>query len=141
MPFRRGTDGSEDDLPEYIRRAFGHDRTWMVDGLCHPTRRPSHMTSHTWALIRGERREIDGAVWNGDNCEATALRICEQCPAQWLCTRWAILVDERTGTWGLAFTDLRWLKKQPDAENIVDVARVNDVPVQVAVRMVRAHRV
>lgn len=137
----RGTDGTEDDLPTYIRRAFGKDRTWMVEGSCHPRNRPSEITEMAWKVPYGETRIVDGVKYEGERMERIALPICANCPQQWLCTRWAIEVDERTGTWGVGYGQLRWLKKQPDALNIIDTARVNLVTVQRAVQKVRELRV
>lgn len=141
MPNVRGTDGTEDDLPTYIRKAFGRDRSWMYEGLCHVSQRPPGTPALAWVIPAGEHRVIDGVEHNGDVMQAIALPICDKCPQQWLCTRWAVDVDERTGTWGIAYKQLVWLKKQPDATTIVDAARVNAIPIQYAVKKVRDYRV
>lgn len=133
----RSTDGTEDDLPTYIRKAFGHSRVWMDDAACHPLIRDPELSHMTWMVPFGETRVVDGVRYSGEMMESIALPICHECPQQWLCTRWAIEVDERTGTWGLPFKQLLWLKKQPDALSIVDTARVHNIPIQKAVRIVR----
>lgn len=133
----RSTDGTEDDLPTYIRKAFGHDRSWMREGLCHPLNRDPRLPHMTWMVPWGEVRIVDGVRYEGAEMESLALPICAQCPQQWLCARWAIEVDERTGTWGIPFKLLQWLKRQPDNLTIVDNARVHQVTVQRAVQLVR----
>lgn len=141
MPFQRTTDGTEDDLPTYIRRAFGHDRSWMAEGSCAPHLRPRSTSHATWAVAHGETRLIDGVTYNGAVEEARALLVCMECPQQWLCGRWAVEVEEDAGTWAMPLRLLRWLKRQPDATSVIDHARVNDVPVQIAVSLVYEVRV
>lgn len=133
----RSTDGTEDDLPTYIRKAFGHDRTWMQDAACHPLIRDPELPHMTWMVPSGEVRIVGGVRYAGEEMEALALPICHECSQQWLCARWAVEVDERTGTWSIPFKQLQWLKKQEDALSIVDTARVHNVPVQRAVQIVR----
>lgn len=141
MPQTRSTDGTEDDLPTYIRKAFGHDRTWMSDGACHPSHRDPEVPQMAWKVPAGETRVVDGVKYVGEIMEKVALRVCDHCPQQWLCTRWAVDVDERTGTWGVSYKNLVWLKKQTDNVQIIDTARIHNIPIQQALKIVRELRV
>lgn len=63
--------------------------------------------------------------------------ICRTCPQQWLCTRHAVETDVRTGTWGVPYEDINWLKNRKDGLNIIDHARANEITVEHAVALVR----
>lgn len=139
MPQARGTDGTVDDLPVYIRAAFGHDRSWMAEGLCHPRNKPK-VNAVAWKISRGETRIVDGQRYIGERCEAQVMPVCRECPQQWLCARYAIETDVRTGTWAVPFDYIRWLKFQPDALSIIDHARVNEVTVENAIRVIQGLR-
>lgn len=113
----------------------------MDRGSCRPDRRPDGTSYVTWVVTHGETRRIDGQTYDGATQEAKALRVCRDCPQQWLCGRWAVEVEEDAGTWAMPLKMLRWLRRQPDAESIIDHARVNDIAVQDAVELVHDVRV
>lgn len=94
-----------------------------------------------WAVPKGETRVVDFIRYVGEDMERIAVPICHSCAQQWLCARWAIEVDERTGTWAMPYERLKWLKRQTDALAIIDSARVNEIPVDTAVQVIRRHRV
>lgn len=128
-------DGSTDDFPVYVKAAFGHDRSWMVEGLCHPTKKPAD--PHIWVISGEEKSWHQGKLYRGSVCETEAMIICRTCPQQWLCTRHAVETDVRTGTWGVPYEDINWLKNRKDGLNIIDHARANEITVEHAVALVR----
>lgn len=99
------------------------------------------MPAVAWLVPYGETLVVDGRRYTGALMEARAMSFCRACPQQWSCTRWAIEVDEPTGTWGIPFSLLRWLKKQPDALLIVDSAAASHSTVEHHVLGIKAHRV
>lgn len=112
----------------------------MTLGLCHPRNKPE-VSAVAWKISRGETRIVDGHRYVGETCEWHVMPICRVCPQQWLCARYAVETDVRTGTWGVPYDDIRWLKKQPDAVSIIDHARVQSITIETAIRAVRAVRV
>lgn len=128
-------DGSTDDFPVYVKAAFGHDRSWMVEGLCHPS---NNTTDPMFWIISGEEKvKRDGHIYRGSTCEAAAMELCRRCPQQWLCARYAVETDVRTCTWGVPYEDIQWLKNRKDGLNIIDHARANEITVEKAVHLVR----
>lgn len=113
----------------------------MAQGLCAPEHRPKDVPSIAWVIPAGETLVVQGHRYTGTVMEAKALPLCRICPQQWSCTRWAIEVDEPTGTWGIAYSLLKWLKKQPDSLMIVDSAAARHATVETHVLGVKSHRV
>ena len=140
MPFVRSYAGTDEDWPAYVLRARGRDRSWMSQGSCSPENRSWSVGKMTWMVPRGETRVVDGVKYVGDEQERIALKICGTCPMQWQCARWAVEVQEASGTWAMPLNSLRWMLKQDDALLIVDNARVNEIPVARAVEVVRGYR-
>lgn len=95
----------------------------------------------SWKISRGEIRVVDGHRYVGETCEQHVMPICRVCPQQWLCTRYAVETDVRTGTWGITYEQISWLKKQTDALSIIDHAKVRGRTVEEAVRIARTVRV
>lgn len=141
MPFVRGFGGTEEDFPLYVRRARDRDRSWMLQGLCAPHNRPRDVPHVAWVVPYGETLQVNGHRYHGAVMESKAMPLCRVCPQQWSCTRWAIEVDEPTGTWGIPYKLLHWLKRQPDSLMIVDTAAASSTPVEVHVLSVKSRRV
>lgn len=127
-------DGSTDDFPVYIKAAFGHDRSWMKEGLCHPTNKPDDPMY--WIVSGEEKIWRNGKLYKGGLCEAQAMSVCRRCPQQWLCARYAVETGVSTGTWGVPYEDIKWLIKRKDGLNIIDHARANEITVEHAVQLV-----
>jgi hypothetical protein len=81
--------------------------------------------------------EIDGVTVRVAQLIAAALTICRTCPVQYDCVAWAVYVDEKGGTWGLAGDDMEYLKRRPDAVEFITRAQRRNTPIQVAVRRAR----
>lgn len=94
-----------------------------------------------WLVPYGETLAVDGRKYNGAVMEGKAMPLCRVCPQQWNCARWAIEVDEPIGTWGIPYSLLRWLKKQPDSLMIVDSAAAQHVTVEAHVLTIKARRI
>lgn len=90
-----------------------------------------------WIVSGDERTWHEGSYYRGESCEGEAMTYCRVCPQQWLCARYAVETDVRTGTWGVPLRDISWLKKRKDGLNIIDHARVNEVTVEQAVMLVK----
>lgn len=107
----------------------------MKKGLCHPSNKPDDPM--VWIISGDERTWHNGVYYKGEHCERAAMEVCRICPQQWLCSRYAVETDVRTGTWGVPLRDINWLKKRKDGLSIIDHARVNEITVEQAVHLVR----
>ena len=123
-------------LPKYMSRATGAavQGDWSEHGKCKPHTEVD-LPRFAWLVVKSDpptqghkaQRWID-----------LARTICESCPAQYDCVAFAIQVDERYGTWGLAQDELSWLKKQEFRHGLIEAAR--EVGVSVHQAVVRARR-
>lgn len=109
------------------------ERTWMPHGLC----RSGKLPSTAWRC--GESGTI--LIGNRDvQCaEVTklAVMICQTCPVQWSCVRFAIDTEAEWGTYGVRVRYLKWVKedlKYWDAMMIVEDAEASGTPVEIAFR-------
>jgi hypothetical protein len=79
-------------------------------------------------------RRYDGI--SGAELVKYALIVCSGCPVQYDCAHYAIEAMMIAGTWSCPITQLRWLQKQSDAFDLVEMARDAHLPMQnVAVRV------
>jgi len=69
-----------------------------------------------------------------------AQMICFSCPAQYDCLAFAIEGKMIAGTWAVGVKTLRWLQTQPDALDLVEMARSNGFPVQEIASEIMAER-
>lgn len=70
-----------------------------------------------------------------------AVMVCQTCPVQYDCTRYAVEYAEAAGTWGCRRRHLEWLFKRSDAMLIIGAAEAEAVPVEQYVAAVRVqHR-
>lgn len=65
-----------------------------------------------------------------------AVMICQTCPVQWSCTRFAVDTQAEWATYGCRMRHLRWLQELLywDAMLILDDAELSGTPVEIAVR-------
>lgn len=127
MPRTAGyTDGATP--PSYVTRAYHFDVTWQKQALCLGHNKPGSPFQHAWTT------DSDPTLIE------VALTFCQMCPVQWDCTTWALDVEERTGTWGISYDDLLWLRKRRFPYRLIEEARGRGEAVQVAVSA-RRHRV
>lgn len=137
MPAKCGTkSGLIEDLPGYIRVALGLDLEWKVKGLC---RYDNGATNIAWRVAPSDRIAVGGAKYVGAELIAYAEAVCELCPAQWACARYAIETEQQFGTWAMSMESLSWLRSSGGVDPLVliDHADSEDVPVQVAVSRLR----
>jgi hypothetical protein len=106
-----------------------------------PCRTHELRKTHAWTISESDTVIVGDERIPGANVVAAALLVCGSCSEQYHCALWAIEVDELVGTWAMPIADLRWLKARIGSEGVIHMARVERVPVQVAVRKARAGRV
>lgn len=133
MPAPHSLDGGTDHLPRHMRCAQGQNLDWKSGAKC---RNAAGVPMMAWHVDRKDSKtKLMGrpaTAWI-----ALALAICETCPVQWDCARFALAVGEKWHTWGMDVDDLRWLSTQREADRVVSMAEEHGVPVQVAVRRYR----
>jgi len=124
-------------MPRYIRVIQDVDQEWMVQGYC---RHDDGKTNVAWSVRPGETVSLGGSSkYLGSELIAYAEAVCEMCPVQWQCARFAIQTEVGVGTWGMGFELLKWLREsEHEPLAAVDAADAEDVPVQVAIRRLRA---
>lgn len=98
----------------------------MSKGTCYKwgSDRPGRATP--WQVAPGRR--YNGI--SGSELVKYALILCSNCPAQYDCATFAVKATMIAGTWSVPITQLRWLQNQPDALDMIEQAREDDVPVQ-----------
>lgn len=103
---------------------------WMVYGSC----RTGKLPMEAWQC--GEDGEIEIAGRSVKCAEVTklAVMICQSCPVQWSCARFAIETEAEWATYGCRRRHMRWLQEMPywDAMLIINDAEKNGTPVEVA---------
>lgn len=122
----RNTDGSIEDLGVLICAAYGLNTDWMKKGSCYGwgSNRPGHPTP--WQVAPGKK--YDGL--SGAELVKYALIICSGCPSQYDCAKFAVDAQMIAGTWSCPITQLRWLQKQDDAHDLIEMARESGTPMQ-----------
>lgn len=136
MAKARNTDGNIDDLGVLITAALGLDREWMRRGTCYGwgSQRPSQPTP--WQVSPGQN--VNGI--SGAEMVRYAQIICYACPAQYDCLSYAVEGMMLAGTWAVRAKTLHWMQSQPDALDLVAMARANKIPVQDIASTVMAQR-
>lgn len=135
-----GTDGTLDDLGVLITAGMFLDRDWMSRGKCRQwvykddPEKLIHRPSPWHVANKGV--EVAGEMVSGQELVKVALLICFSCPVQWDCARYAVEGQMKGGTWSMRITALRDLQNAgPEvAFALIDRARAEGVPMQVAVR-------
>jgi hypothetical protein len=132
----KNTDGTIDELGVLITAAYGLDTSWMQKGSCFGwgSQRPEQPTP--WQVAPG--RTYNGL--SGNELVRYALLLCASCDAQYDCATYAVQATMIAGTWSMPITQLRWLQSQDDALDLIDLARDNEMPVQVVASQVLAAR-
>lgn len=130
------------DLSAYVDSiAFLNDE-WRKLSAC---RGASTEIVRMFTCTEDETFEFAGRRFTGLDAQTYLVEAyCQTCPVQWECARHAIVVEEgqrTTGAWAMTKRDRGWLARQPDGLSIIDAAKVDDVPVHVAVASARAERV
>lgn len=122
-----------------IRAAFGLDMDWMEHGRCRSWRTElGDVKKSPWLETAKKPRDESGV--SGAEIIKAALMICSSCPVQHDCASYALEGLITAGTWSMDIGDLRWLQKQPDGQSILDLAHVQNRPVQDVVVQVRTIR-
>lgn len=136
-------DGDLDDLGVLITRAYGVDRDWWSDAACRSwsatARVPSPWQFDPKQTVIVSLSDGSQSVLRGGEMIKLALMICETCPAQYQCARYAIDAGMLAGTWAMKIVDLKkLLELEPkEAVAVVDAAEQEGMPVQVYVRIWR----
>lgn len=122
----RNTDGAIEDLGVLITAAYGLDRSWMEQGACYKwgSNRPGQPTP--WQVAPG--RKYNGI--SGSELVRYALMVCFACPAQYDCAQYAVDGQMTAGTWSMPITQLRWLQTQEHPNELIEMARDGEVPMQ-----------
>lgn len=127
IPKPKNTDGAIEDLGVLITASYDLDTTWMKRGSCYNwgSKREGHPTP--WQVAPGKR--YHGV--SGSELVKYALLICNTCPAQYDCAKYAVKGMMIAGTWAVPVTQLRWLQGREGSLDLIDMAQINEVPVQV----------
>lgn len=120
----------------HIAAAIGVDRSWMEGALC---KGQDEIPPFSWRVNRNQWVMIGGKRVKGEKFVEVALMLCDACPAQWDCARFAIKTDAQSCTWGAPLEEIRWLMTQPEPLAAIDMAEEAGVSVQVAIRTIREH--
>lgn len=118
-----------------MRAAQGQRLDWKEQARC---RDNPDVPKFAWTVVEGDT----GPLLLGRKPEAwiaMALMICQSCPAQYGCARFAVAVDEKWGTWAMPLEHLKRLKRLPAPDTVIDVAEDLGVSVQVAVDQALRH--
>ena len=137
-PYVRSFAGGVEDMPTYILRTLGKDRSWMEKGSC---RKHDLSRANAWTRGPNESVPVGDVDVRGSDLIAAALKVCAGCPVQWECALWAAEIREETGTWAMRHDDLEWLWSHPNPQGIVNKARLDGKAVQHAVHDARYHGV
>jgi hypothetical protein len=105
--------------------------TWQEESYC---RNVTREVRYAWRIEAHETVTLGRSVYTGIELMAYASAVCERCPVQWDCARFAIQVQATIGTWGgVEPVELRKaVRKTP---NLISLAEDAGVPIQVAVRL------
>lgn len=108
------------------------ERTWMQYGLC----RTGQLPSIAWRCGEDGTIEIAGSEVRCAEVTEAAAMICQTCPVQWSCTRFAVDTEAAWGTYGCRRRHLKWLLELPywDAMLVIDDAEMHSTPVEIACR-------
>lgn len=119
------------DLLE-LARAIGDKPEWAKRGLC--TRAGD--TRRVW-FTAGEKDVLEFAgrkIFGREAQQLAAEKYCLDCEVQWDCAQSAVAGEVDAGVWGCIVRDILWLQRIGWGEELIEYAREEGVPVQVAVR-------
>lgn len=106
----------------------------MVQGYC---RHDDGHTNVAWQVTPAETVWVGGAKYRGAELIAYAEAVCELCPVQWHCARFAVTTEAKLGTWGASHDSLDTLVERlgrAGALEFIAAADSDDIPVQVAIK-------
>jgi len=136
MARTRSFDGTFDDLPLSLLRALEVDRAFYIDAACRNDVRNTPKVA--WTATPGRKYRVGANVYDADKLIELALLTCGGCPVQWRCASAAIEAGESAGTWADKLENIRWLGKQSNFEDALEMAQSTGVSVQnLVVRMRR----
>lgn len=134
-------------LRDYIVGVASGDQTWRHKSAC---RDSSPTIVSMFTCSEDDTFELFGKQVSGYHVQTYLVtEYCHTCPVQWECARYAVQneVDPKylragggwdfSGAWAMLRRDLRWLAKSPDPLGLIDQAKMDNVPVSVAVRDAR----
>ncbi len=123
-------------MPSYVTAAFGLDRSWMLEGRCHPNACVSDLDGlaaivrrDLWSMDRGDKLMVGGREVLGRELANLAELECRRCPVQWECVSYAIEGQLAFGTWALRQARRKVLAAMPDWAARVAAAKVEGRPV------------
>lgn len=129
-------------LRDYITGVASGDQSWRDRSAC---RNSSPTIVAMFTCAEDETFELFGKRLSGFDVQTYLVaEYCHPCPVQWECARHAVQheMDSRyTGAWAMLRRDLRWLAKRDDPLGFIDGAKVEAVPVSIAVRDARCAQV
>lgn len=135
MARTRSFDGTFDDLPLSLLRALKVDRSFYIDASCRNEIRNTPKIA--WTATPGRKYQVGANVYDGDKLIELALLGCGGCPVQWRCASAAIEAGECAGTWSDKLENIRWLSKQPNFEDALEMAQSTGVSVQKLIEQMR----
>lgn len=109
------------------------ERTWMPHGLC----RTGKLPKQAWQCGESGTMVVSGREVNCYEVTKLAVMICQTCPVQWSCTRFALDTEAAWGTYGCRIRYLKWMLEDLeywDALLIIDDAELAGTPVEIAMR-------
>lgn len=106
----------------------------MEQGLCHPDNRPDYVPREAFFSSRSRMTLVQGVRMRGWKLVDGALSLCEQCPVQYQCFRYAVENGMAGGIWGAEEEDVkRWQTAPWDTlESMITHAQEDGTPIQLA---------
>ena len=135
MARTRSFDGTFEDLPLSMQRAARVDRSFYVSAACRNDVRGTPKIA--WTATPGRKYRVGANIFDADKLIELALLTCSICPVQWRCAAAAIEADESAGTWGDTLDNIRWLSRQSDPVNILEMAESTGTTVQRVIARLR----
>jgi hypothetical protein len=130
MPRPNSLDDGFEFLPKHIGLGMGVDRSWSEQSKC----REVSDTRWPWLVQPLEKVKVGKNTYDGESLIALALMTCQVCPVQYDCARFGIETEAANwGTWGCHPRRMKWLRKQPDMDRIIDRAEYAGVPLDKAI--------
>ena len=126
-------------LPELTFEAWLEaERTWQPHGLC----RTGKLPGYAWRCGESGTIDINGRTVKCSEVTTMAVMLCQTCPVQWSCTRFALDTEADWATYGCRIRHIRWLLELEywDALMIIDDAETSGTPVEIAVREAKKAR-
>lgn len=110
----------------------------------------SELVDKAWTCGEHGKIKISGHYVKCSELTEMAVMICQTCPVQYDCARYAVDYEEPAGTWAMHRRHLEWLQnvgvrlverlKPGEAHDIIAAAEAEQVPVEQYVAAVRVAR-